>query len=76
MWINAFLPRIFRLNVFIHNKFSKYGRMAGWGTPDPISDLRLSSLDSSCMVLIRQANLGRFMMRARQRVNASAGPIK
>ena len=29
------LPRIFRLNVFIHNEFSKCGRMAGWGTRIP-----------------------------------------
>ena len=70
------LPRIFRLNIFIHNEFSKCGRMAGWGTQDPRHDLKLSCLDSSCMALIRQANLGCFMMRARRRVNAGAEPIK
>ena len=53
---------IFRLNVFIHNEFSKCGRIAGWGTRDPIRDLRLSHLDSSRMVLIQQANMGRFMI--------------
>ena len=70
------LQRIFGLNVFIHNEFSKCGRIAGWGTRDPRRDLRLSCLDSSCMALIRLANLGRFMMRARRWANAGAGLIK
>ena len=70
------LPRIFCLNVFIHNEFSKCGRMAGWGTRDPRRDLRLFCLDSFCMALIRQANLGRFMMPARRRANAGVGPMK
>ena len=56
--VDKYLLRIFHLNVFIHNELSKCGRMVGWGTWDPIQDLRLSCLDSSRMVLIRQASLG------------------
>ena len=43
----------------IHNELPKYGRMADWGTRDPRRGLKLSSLVSSLMVLIRQADLGR-----------------
>ena len=70
--MDKYLLRIFHLNVFIHNELSKCGRMAGWGTRDPRQDLRLSRLDSSCMVLIRHASLGRFMVRA----SMGVGPIE
>ena len=56
----------------IHNKLFICGRMAGWGTRDPIRDLKLSRLVSSRMVLIRQAGLGSCMMRA----CVGAGPIE
>ena len=44
---------IFLLNIFIHNKLSIFGRMAGWGTQDPRRGLELYRLVSSHMVLIR-----------------------
>ena len=63
--VDKYLLHNFHLNVFIHNELSKCSRMVGWGTRDPIWDLRLSRLVSSHMVLIRRASLGRFMMWAR-----------
>ena len=44
--------RNFLLNIFIHNKLPICGRMAGWGTQDPIQGLELYRLVSSHMVLI------------------------
>ena len=75
-FMDKYILRIFRLNVFIHNELSKCGRMVGWGTRDPIWDLRLSRLDGSCMALIQHANLGCFMMRARQWARVGVGPIE
>ena len=70
--MNKYILRIFCLNVFINNELSKCGRMANCGTQDPKRDLRLSHFDSSRMVLIWQANLGCFVMRA----SAGTGPIE
>ena len=70
--MDKYLLRIFRLNVFIHNELFKCGRMARWGTRDLRRDLRLFRLVSSHMVLIRQAGLGRLMIRA----NAGIRPIE
>ena len=64
--------RDFLPNIVIHNTHSICGRMAGRGTWDPRRGLKFSRLVSSRMVLIRQAGLGRCMMRA----YANAGPIK
>ena len=51
------------LFCIIHNELSICGRMADWGTRDPRRGLKLSCLVSSRMVLIRQVDLGRCMMR-------------
>ena len=74
--MDKYLLCIFCLDVFIYNEPSKCGRMVGWGTWDPIRDLSLSHLVSSCMVLIRQTGLGRFMMWARRSANVGVGPIE
>ena len=75
-FVDKYLLRNFRLNVFIHNELSKCGRMAGWGTRDPRRDLKLSRLVSSHMILIRQANLGRFMLWAKRLASVGARPIE
>ena len=48
--------------------------VGGLGISDGI--LRLFRLVSSCMVLIRQAGLGRFIMQAKRQTSVGTGPIK
>ena len=55
----------------IYNELSICGRMVGLRTRDPRWGLKLSRFVSSCMVLIRQVDLGSCMMRARRRPNES-----
>ena len=63
--MDKYLLPILRLNVFIYNKIFKCGKMVDRGIRD-----------NYCMTLIRQTNLGRFMMRTKRRANTGTGPIK
>ena len=64
------------LFCIIHNELPICSGMVGWETWYPRRGLKLPRLVSSCMVLIQQAGLGRYMMRAKWWACASAGPIK
>ena len=60
----------------IHNELPICSGMVGWETWYPRRGLKLPRLVSSRMVLIWQAGLGRYMMRAKWQACAGAGPIK
>ena len=64
------------LFCIIDNEFSICSRMVSWGTWDPIQGLKVTRLISSRMILIGQTGLGCYMMRAKRRAYADAGPIK
>ena len=64
------------LFCIIDNELFICSRMVSWRTWDPIRDLKVTRLISSYMILIWQTGLGCYMMRAKRRAYADAGPIK
>ena len=73
--MDKYLAFDFLPNRVIHNTLFICGRIASWGTRDPIRVLGLYRLVSSRVVLIWWVILGRFMRRARRWACADAGPI-
>ena len=73
--MDKYLVGDFFPNIITHN-LSICGRMAGWGTRDPIRVLGLYRLVGSHVVLIQWVTLDLFMRWARRWACVGAGPTQ